>query len=332
MQSDPRVGAALSALAPQIAAYRYSISATLDRAKTTLASESGKTWMGTALGAFAAGRIDPARFAMISAGSPPLDVVDRAVAERAVEVLDSILHAGDEEFFVDVQPGTSATAAIRARMTTLGSAFGAGALLELVRRRTYDPVQHGLSFAGYPFERWTTAERRIAPPLVVRLEGSDLDPFELAPLLDGCVRLVLLVNEPCAPAPLARLISPTVFVAQTGEMKLLETLAGLESPAVIGMMKGSEARFVHDPRRGVSMWQRVEVTRMPDVSPRKALGARSAFQQREDLALLKGFAEQPVLPLNPTDALVAAIGPGNVDSVERLTAWVLDQSAVPGSS
>lgn len=330
MQSDERVVAALSALRPQIALFRFAVSGTLERARTTLASESGPSQTRVALGDFAGGLIDPDRFAMVSSGSGPLDAIGRAVVERAAEVLEALLRAGDEEFVVDVQPGTSPAAAIRARMTTLGSAFGAAALVELVRRRIYDPVLHGLPFEGHPFEKWTTGERKLAPPLVILLDGRDLDAFELAPLIDGCVRLILLVNEPCAPAPLARLVTPGIFVAQAGDMKVLERLTDLDGPAVIAVMKGAEARFVHDPRAGSAMWQRIEVTHMPDARPRKSLGVRSAWQQRDDLSHLKALIEQPVLPANPAEALVAAIGGGSSDPAERLTAWLLDQSSRAG--
>jgi hypothetical protein len=323
MQSDERVVAALSALRPQIALFRFAVSGTLERAGSTLASESGPSQTRVALGDFAGGRIDPDRFAMVSSGSGPLDVIGRVVVERATEVLESLLRDGDEEFVVDVHPGTSPAEAIRARMATLGSAFGAAALVELVRRRTYDLVQHGLPFEGHPFEKWTAGERKLAPPLVIRLDGRDLDAFELAPLIDGCVRLILLVDGPCAPAPLARLISPGVFVAQAGDMKVLDKLTDLDAPAVIAVMKGKEARFIHDPRAGSATWQRIEVTHMPDTHPRKSLGARSALQQRDDLAHLKALVEQPVLPANAADALVGA-----ADATDKIAAWLIGQAGL----
>ncbi len=330
MQSDERVVAALSALGPQIALFRFAVSGTLERARATLAAESGPSQTRVALGEFAGGLIDPVRFAMVSSGHAPLDVIVRAVMDRATEALESLLRAGDEEFVVDVHPGTSPADAIRARMATLGAAFGAAALVELVRRRTYDLVQHGLPFEGHPFERWTAAERKLAPPLVVRLDGRDLDAFELAPLIDGCVRLILIVDEPCAPAPLARLISPGVFVAQTGDTRVLDKLTDLDAPAVIAVMKGKEARFVHDPRAGTAMWQRIDVTHLPDAYPRKALGARSALQQRDDLAHLKALIQPPVLPTNAAGPFGTAIGDGKSDPAERLTAWLLDQSSRAG--
>jgi hypothetical protein len=326
MQSDERVVAALSALRPRIEAFRLAVSGALERAKNTLASESGPDQVRVALGDFAAGLIDPDRFAMISSGFGPLDAVGHAIVERATKVLEDLLHAGDDDFVVDVHAGNSAAAAVRARMTALGPAFGAATLVDLVRRRTYDSAQHGLTLETYPFEQWTAAERRLAPPLVIRLDGRDLDAFELAPLIDGWVRLVLLVAEPCTAAPLARLISPGAFVAQAGDMKVLERVADFDGPAVIAVMSGSEARFVHDPRAGSAMWQRIELTHMPAAQPRKSLGARSAWQQRDDLSHLKALTQQPVLPAHPAELLVASGVAGGFDPAERLTAWLLDQS------
>src|SRR5450830_1030885 len=100
MQSDERVVAALSALAPQIALFRFAVSGTLERARKTLASESGPSQTGIALGDFAGGRISPERFAMVSAGAAPLDAVGRALVERAAEVLESLLRASDKEFVI----------------------------------------------------------------------------------------------------------------------------------------------------------------------------------------------------------------------------------------
>lgn len=326
MQSDEGVAAALSALRPRIAAFRFAVSGALERARNTLESGSGPSQTRTALGEFGSRLIDAERFAMISSGTGPLDTVARAAVERAAELLEALLRAGDEQFVVEVSSLTSSAGAIRARLATLGAAFGVAALSELVRRRTYDPAQHGSSLDGYPFERWTAGERRLAPPLVVRIDGSDLDAFELAPLIDGWVRLVLLVTQPCTAAPLARLVSPGVFVAQSGDMTVLNRVTDFDGPAVIAVMNGAEARFVHDPRAGSAMWQRIEVTHMPAAQPRKSLGARSAWQQRDDLSHLKALIQQPALPVNPAEILVASGGGSSYDPAERLTAWLLDQS------
>lgn len=328
MQSDDRVTAALTGVRPQIAQYRFAVSATLERARALLASESGPKATGIALGDFAAGRIDPERFAMISAGAAPLDVMSRAVIERAIEALEGLLTSGDQLFVILAPPGVSASAAISARLAKLGAAFGIAGLVEQVRRRVYEPVSSGFPFEEHPFEKWTTGERRLTPPLIIRMSGADFDPFEIARFVDGSAKLVFLFEEPCASAPLVRLISPGVFVAQTNDVSIVARAADLAGPAIIGIVSGSEALFTHEPRSG-AMWQRLTVAKLPDVLPKKSLGRRSAAQQREDLALLGALAEQPVFPANPADALVAAIGAGGpaADPVDRLADWVLGQSA-----
>ncbi|HEY6088172.1 MAG TPA: hypothetical protein VD771_00125 [Gemmatimonadaceae bacterium] len=329
MQSDERVAAALSALRPRVAAFRFAVSGALERARSTLASESGPGQARNTLGDFGGRLIDPERFAMISSGAGPLDAVARAAVGRAADVLEGLLCAGDEEFVVDVAAGASLAAAIRGRLTTLGSVFSAAALIQLVRRRMYDQMQCGSLLDGHPFERWSAAERKFAPPLVVCVDGGDLDPFALAPLIDGWVRLILLVGEPSTAAPLARLVSPGAFVAQSGDMKVLERIADFDGPAVIAVMNGQEARFVHDPRAGPTMWQRIDVTHIPDAQPRKALGVRSAWQQRDDLSHLKALIEQPALASNSTEAPVAAAAGSGINPAERLAAWLLEQSGLP---
>jgi hypothetical protein len=329
MQSDERVAAALAALRPRMAAFRFAVSGALERAGSTLASESGAGQARGTLGDFGGRLIDADRFAMISSGAGPLDPVAQAAVECAAVVLETFLRAGDEEFVVDVSPGTSLAAAIRGRLATLGSVFGAATVIDQVRRRTYDPAQYQSLLDGHSFELWSAAERRFAPPLVVSADGSDLDPFALAPLIDGWVRIILVVREPSTAAPLARLVSPGAFVAQSGDTKVLERIADFDGPAVIALMNGPEARFVHDPRGGSTIWQRIEVTHMPDAPPRKLPGVRSGWQQRDDLSHLKALVQQPALAANSAEALVAPSG-GSFDPAERLTSWLLDQTAADG--
>jgi len=195
MQSDEGVTAALSALRPRIAAFRLAVSGALERANSTLASESGSGQARGTLGDFGGRLIDADRFAMISSGAGPLDPVAQAAVECAAAVLETFLRAGDEEFVVDVSSGTPLAAVIRGRLATLGSVFGAAMVIDQARRRTYDPAQHQSMWDGHPFELWSAAERKFAPPLVVRVDGGDLDPFALAPLIDGWVRIILVVRE-----------------------------------------------------------------------------------------------------------------------------------------
>lgn len=325
MPSDERVVAALSALRPAIDRYRLAASNTLERAKAMLAFEPGPDRTRAALGEFAGGRIDPERFALVSAGTDPLDVTEREVVGHVVELIEDILGASDEQFFVTVGQAGGAAEAIRARLAGLGAPYAAARILDLVKRHGYDRQRHGSPSDGYPFERWTAAERALAPPLVVRLDGSALDALELAPLVDGSARLALIVDGPAAPAPLARLVSPGAVIAQVDDAGILTGLAEFDGPAVIAVMQGQEARFVHDPRAGTAAWKRLRVDRMPTVPPRKTLGSRSAWQQRDDLAHLKALVEPPSLAHS-----AAGAGNGHADPTDRLTAWLIEQSGQAG--
>jgi len=327
MQSDPRIRDALLALAPRIALFRYAVATTLDRARATLGAESGPNQARATLGDFGARFLDPERFAMISSAGP-LDAAARDALERVAGLLQTVQSAGDNEFVVEVAPGASVVDAVRARFALLGLVFDAAITVEQVRRRVYDASQQRPD-VGYPFERWSAGDRKLAPPLVVSISGTDLDGVCLAPLIDGCARIVFVVNGPATVAPLARLVSPGVFVAQADDVKVLERVREFEGPAVVAVMSDGEARFVHDPRAGSAAWQRIEATAIPAVSPRKSVGTRSAWQQREDLAHLKSLVEQPVFAVasGPT-AIAASTGVTTSDPTERLTSWLLDQSGL----
>ncbi len=329
MQSDERIMSALAALRPQISVYRFEVFSALERARKLLASESGDTPAAESLGEFAQGRVDAARFAMLAEGPGPLDAIALGIVQRAVESLAGLSAAGDEQFVVHVKVGGSIRDAIHERFEILGRAFSAATLIELVRRRSPNLLGQGLSLEWHAFEKWTTAERKMAPPLVVCVDGRDVDALGLARFLDASVQLVLIVTGQSAPAPLARLISPGVFVAQSSDLTPLSKSSDYDGPAVIAVMEDGGARFTHDPRAGSAMWQRLDVTCMPDVQARRSVGTRSAWQQRDDVAHLRALAEQPVLPANAADALMAAIGGAASDPAERLTSWLLDQTAPP---
>jgi hypothetical protein len=194
-----------------------------------------------------------------------------------------------------------------------------------VRRRSFDPAHYDPDHR-YSFSEWTNGERRLAPPLVLRLDGQDLRPFELGALMDGWMRLILLIDGPCAPAPLARLISPGVFVAQSDSVKIVEAISDFDGPAIIAVMSGAEARFVHDPRAGSAVWQRISISRLPETRPKKSLGTRTAWQQRDDLAHLQALAEAPPRPTNGSAGVLAVVGATTADPTEQLTAWLMAQA------
>ena len=330
MQSDERIEVALNALRPRITLFWVAVSSALDRARTTVSAERRPALVQATLGELGGRLIDPDRFAMVSSDDGALDEASRLIIDRAIHTLERIMRSGDEQFVVDVPPEGTLRFAVRSRLAALGAAFGAATLIELIKRRAYDAGQHQLDSAGYPFERWSGADRKVAPPLVIRVDGADLDALELASLMDGCVRLILLVNEPCAAAPLARLISPGAFVAQADDVRIMDSLTDFDGPAVVAIMSGDEARFVHDPRNGSELWQRMRITRIPTIPARKALGVRTITQQRDDIAHLKALAESPKFAPESNGSATTLRTTSASDATERLTSWLLEQTGFDG--
>jgi hypothetical protein len=63
---------------------------------------------------------------------------------------------------------------VAAALAGIGRAFGAARGGARARRRSGDDDTSDDRLAGFPFRRWNRAERQIAPPLVVEVDGGDL--------------------------------------------------------------------------------------------------------------------------------------------------------------
>jgi len=173
-----------------------------------------------------------------------------------------------------------------------------------------------------PQSRWNRAERMIAPPLIVLVDGADLWAAEIAPILDGRQTIVFVVRGACPAAPLARLITPSVFVLQTSKPDMLANVQAAEGPAVAALVPEGCAEFVHTPANA-AVHERVSVLVAPDV-PRRAIGAWSARQQQDDLQLLMELATPGVTKPKPIPGAPSATG---ADPVEQLAGWLLSQAA-----
>jgi hypothetical protein len=101
-----------------------------------------------------------------------------------------------------------------------------------------------------PFEEWTKAERQARPPIVLRVQGTDLHAGGLERFLDGGQHIVLIVEGPSSPAPLARLVTPGTLVLQTNDEFGLEEFANATGPAIAAIVPDTAARFLHDPGAG----------------------------------------------------------------------------------
>jgi hypothetical protein len=322
--ADERVTIALRSVAGAIAAYRSSVVTTLERVRAMLAAAAATSRARDELGSFGAARIDVDRFAELSRGSV-FDALARERLGRCLDVLREIADAPDTAFVVDVPTGKRPYATASAVLAGFGRAFGAAITADLIRLGAYDAQQHEALTVGWPFERWTKAERRLAPPIVLTVDGADFRVGELAELLDGTQRIVLVVRGKCAPAPLARLITPNTLVLQTSDTTGLDRLDTYPGPAVVACVGEDCAAFIHDPDRGAALWQRLTIWRRPTAEPRRTIGALSPRQQREELLQLDALAAQPALPSTPVDALVPR-GDGN--AAERLADWLLAQSGL----
>ena len=322
MPSDDRIRAALAAVAPQLATFRSAAIAALEHARAVLAPSGGVDRVRLELGALGA-RLDAARFAGIANGGPALDATTRERIERARKVLESLATASDDAFLVDVPDGASLYEAVRESLARLGRVFGLAATIDLARTGRYVPEVHDRAVDAWPFELWSTRDRRNAPPLVVRLSGADLSLGNLANVLDGSVHIVLCVRSEAAPARLVRLITPNTFVTQVNDPQALARFTAYNGPAIAAVFDTDAACFTHDPARGPALWQRLTIELQPAGPSRKRASTLTQWQQNEELQQLAALATRPTLSATPVDSLVPA---GEGDPAERLASWLLGEA------
>lgn len=330
MPSDDRIALARAALARPMAEFRAEVEGALDLACSYLVGHAATDTVraehaAAALGRFAAGRIDPLRVAALF---PPPGRGDRAsilAMERAVEVLREVVVRGDDLFVTAVVPDRPLGATIDAGLARAGRAFGAIMLAELVRAGAYRAEEHDRLLDPAGFRDWNRVERRFAPPLIVALRGADLHAGALTDFADGRARLVLVVIEATAPAPLVRCVTPGTFVMQTVDGDGLDLVASCDGPAIAALVPEGCATFVHDPRAGKEPWQRLTIGTVGATAPRP-IGGMSAWQMAEDQRLLGDLARPPfTIPGQPTDREPVL---GADQAIDRVTDWLLGQAGL----
>ncbi len=329
MPSDATAAAALAALTAPRADFEAALARTAAEARALLARQRVSEGdlarrLALELGPFAGGRIDPERFGRVLDAEPPMDEAALARSERALAILDEARAEGDALYRARVGAGSDLRRAVDRALGRAGRVFAAARALESARRGEAAGKADEAAQKGLPFREWSRSERQIAPPLVVEVGGADRVPAALADFLDGAVRIALVVEGDAPPAALARLVTPGVFVMQTGDPAALERLAGAPAPGVAAVLPEGGARFVHDPAGGPSSWQRLRVEHLPE-PPRRRLGARTAEQQAEDLRHLAALAERP-----PAAAAAPSGNGSGVDPVDRLAGWLLQQADLSG--
>lgn len=302
--------------------------------------ETERDAVGTAaLGSFAAGRIDPTRFAALVAREAPTDVDTLSRMSRAFESLSALAARSDGPLRIDVRAGGDLRSEIQRELDGVGRAFGAARVAQLSRTGRYDDLVHRPLLDGIAFRAWTAGERNLAPPLVVSVDGADLTAGDLASFLDGAMKIVLVVRGECPPAPLARLITPGTYVVQTSDPVDLTAFANARGAGAAALVPEDAARFVHDSAGGVTLSERLRIVHVPDSAPRKALGGSSVLQQTEDLrqlAVLAAAAAPPPVVESAPPPVAASAAPVAVavesDPAGRLAAWLLQQAEIPGSA
>lgn len=326
MPSDPRVGAALEALSGPAQAFRSTLARTADdvshllRAHTV--SKQAKTGRFAAeLGPFARGRIAVDRFAQTFDYQPSVNGAAAEVLRRAHDTLRGLLDRGDDLLRVVVDPGASLRDVVATRLADIGRTFGAARVARDAQSGAATD-RHAPILERFPFARWSRAERNLAPPLVIEVRGADLWAASLAEFLDGRVKMVVVVGGAASPAPLARLIAPSVYVQQAAEAAELTGLVAWEGPGVAALVPEGAARFVHDPKAGPSSAARLRLAYVPAEPPRKAVDGISVAQQTDELAMLTALSQ-----VAAPGAVEAGGAPAPAeDPVAQLAAWLLAQA------
>lgn len=333
MPSDARFANARAAMAQPIAEFRAIIQGALVQAEAFLVDQAAGSKerakrAGVELGHFAAGRIDPVHFAALFPAVPPVEPAAIAALKRAIKTLRAIGDRGDLAFLVDCPKGGRLGASVGDALAEIGRALGAVILTDVVRGGRYQASEHDRLLDPLEFHAWGKAERRYAPPVIVSLDGADLHTGALSDYADGRAKIVLVIRGAAAPAPLARCITPGTMVLQTTDGSGLDRIAAFDGPAVAAVMPEGAAVFCHDPAAGRESWQRLTVRSLGE-APRRAISGMSVWQMAEDRTLLGDLARTPfTIPVSGGPATPAV---GADDAVDRIAAWLLGQSGLPGS-
>jgi len=328
---------AYTALSSRVEAFRSAVATAEDEVRGDLLRSSGvQSFRGEQalieLGPFAAGRIDPDRFAML------LGTAEEELTPDSIDVLaeaDAILagFADHSVHRVTVEPGGDLRNVVKDSLAQLGRAFGAARAVELARSGAFDPTRHGHLLDPLPFRLWNRAERRLAPPLQVEVLGEDCLPAGLGEFLDGAVTILIVATGPTTPAPLARLVTPGTFVMQTARLEELKRVETTEHPAVVLLFdedRPEQAHFVHDPEGGAAPWSRLSISRMPTAT--EVGRGHRAPAWVEELAHLRTLSEKPQQPAavpGPSAPEPAPASAGTAssraasDPADRLASWLI---------
>lgn len=331
MPSDARTQNAARKLGAVREAHQSAVAMSAEEVRGYLDAHHGVTGgreqrVASELGLIGERNIDVARFASLVSEEPALNGRAGAVMKASLDTLQTLAQRGEEDFVVSVPAGGNLVEAVETALGVAGGAFGAARIVRLARNGAHRASTHDTWLTSFPFTDWNASERNLAPPLVVEVDGTDLRVAGLADFLDGRVKIVLIVTGVAPPAPLVRLISPGVFVAQSTDDTPLERLAVWEGPGIVALMPRGAARFTHDPEAGACLAERLTATELPEKPPKRRIGAYTARQQQEELAQLETLRDAGPTATTASPALPGAVA----NPVDKLATWLLQQADLPG--
>ncbi|MDH5803781.1 MAG: hypothetical protein OEZ54_01260 [Gemmatimonadota bacterium] len=336
MPSDKLKEQALDVVMTRAEGFRSSVVEAVEQLRTFLdAQQTSKEGVADRLriefGRLAEDKIDFDRFSAIFADPVSLDPVGVEQVEFAYSVLSKMAESPDEQFFAQCGEDESLVAVVDQALGLLGRTFGAARISELSRNGRFKESIHGTWLSRFPFSRWNSTERRMAPPLVVSVPGSRFRPATLADYIDGGVKIIFLVDEPCPPAALARLITPSTMVVQTYSVEGLDRFAEWNGSGVAAVVPQSAAEFVHDPKGGNHLADRLILGNVPKPESIRALSGASAAQQRDELDLLLSLADTSKTVISSGETGEAADENAEPELADKLAAWLLNRAGLPGA-
>lgn len=346
MPSEPdRTQEALRALAPSIERFETALAATIEELRGFLDAHRGgpeeaDARLGAELGRFAMSRIDPARFSTLIAPKASVDVETLHVVEQAMATLGELRARGDDLFVARVAPGGDLRTAVTDALAEAGRAFGVARSLRFVWNGVPSTALDDPRDAFSPW-RWNPAERELAPPLVVEVGGRDLSAAGLADLLEGNQKIVLITSGPAPVAPLARLLTPGLWVVQADQAEAFLEMTHAPGAGIAAWLPSECARFVHRPGGG-SFSARIEMQSLPEKGTGRSLGRVAAAREANDLEhlreLLIASPARTAVEAAPAGAVPSAaptpepgfVGakPQSAEPVDRLAGWLLAQAGL----
>jgi hypothetical protein len=320
MQFEKRTSIALDAIRPRLELFKSAIAVTTEEIRGLLSGSGESSEDQTvALGNFAAGHVDVDRFSSFTRREARVDSEAETPIRAAQGVLNKLLKEGDDLFVLKITEGANLGSCMAHRLAVIGLAFAAAHVTDLAKRGQYRDEEHQLLLDGLAWPDWSQAERALAPGLVIELSGEDFVPAQVAPYLDAGMKIIFVVDGDAPAAAMSRLVTPGVYVQQTGAETPLEAFSAFNGTAAAALLPNGAVEFVHDPDAGETTYERFTTLEFPREVRKRAIGGISAAQQAEDMALLKALAVVPTLS-----------GEAASDPAGKLSAWLLSQTNLVG--